>query len=177
VKVFMPAAKLVFSSQAVLSSTIPQLLAGPEADAIEQTLSQKVSERARLIFEQSGSTPGNDEANWLRAESEILRPGFEVRESGTWMTLNACIPSVSGQGMQIVVRPTRVIVRAKETSDGQSSSEPAEQGQREIALAVNLAVEVDPSSAAASFRDHTLRLMIKKRRPDNLTASSTPASK
>jgi hypothetical protein len=172
----MSAPKVAFDSRPALSPIIPQFLAGPEADAIEQSLSQKISERARLLFEQSGSTPGNDETNWLRAESEILRSGLEVRESGTWMTLNASIPAVSGP-MQIVVRPTRVIVRASDTAYGENSPEPAEKERCEIFLAANLSAEVDPSSAAASFRDHSLRLMIRKRRPDNLTARSTAASK
>ncbi len=165
----MSGPKLAFGSRPALSSTIPKFLVGPEADAMEQMLFDKISERARLLFEQSGSTPGNDEANWLQAESEILRPGLEVRESGTWMTLNAWIPNTSGQDMEIVVRPMRVIVSTKETDNQQNSSEPAEQDAGEIFLAANLALEVDPSSAAASFRGHNLHMMIRKRRPENLT--------
>jgi HSP20 family molecular chaperone IbpA len=125
--------------------------------------------------------PGNDEANWLRAESEILRYRFDVRESGTWLSLNASIPTSSGhdmeQDIQIVVTPTRVIVRARDAGTGQNSSEPAEQEQRKIFLAASLNAEVEPSSAAASFRDRNLRLMIKKRNPGNLTARSEDASK
>jgi HSP20 family molecular chaperone IbpA len=174
----MSTPKLASSSRPEFSSTIPNFLAGPEADAMEQELSGKISARARLIFEQSGSTPGNDEANWLRAESEILRPGFEVLESATWVTLNASIPDTSGRDLQIVVRPKRVIVRANANKSNaeQNSAEAAEQHQREIFLAANLAVEVDPVSAAASFREHTLRLMVRKRRPENLTAGSEAAS-
>ena len=170
----MSAPKLAFDSRPVLSSTIPTFLVGLEAEAMDQVLLQKISERARLIFEQSGSTPGNDEANWLQAESEILSPGLEARESGTWMTLNAWIPNSSGQGMEIAVRPMRVIVRCE--TDEQNSSGPAEQ-DGQFFLAANLAVEVEPSSAAASFRGHNLHLMIKKRWPDNLTVRSNTASK
>ena len=172
----MSAPKLVFSSRPTFSSTIPNLLSGSEADVLEQKLSQKISERARLIFEQSGSMPGNDEANWLRAESEILLPGFEVLESATWVTLKAPIPHTSGEDMQIVVRPKRVIVRANKTE--QNSVAAAERNQAEIFLAANLAVEVHPPSAAASFRDRTLRIMVKKRQPTGyLTVSSESASK
>ncbi|MCU1242882.1 MAG: hypothetical protein JWO71_3608 [Candidatus Acidoferrum typicum] len=163
----MSAPKLVFGSRPALSSTIPALLFGPEAEAMDQALLQKISERARLIFEQSGSTPGNDEANWLQAESEILRPGLGVRESGTWMSLNAWIPNTSGQDMEIAVTPMRVIVRANETEE-QNSCEPGEQDGR-IFFAANLPVEVDPFSAAASFRRHNLYLMIRMHRLDNLT--------
>lgn len=143
---------------------------------MEQYLSGKISARARLIFEQSGSTPGNDEANWLRAESEILRFGFEVLQSATWITLVASILDTSGRDLQIVVRPKRVIVRANGSDDEQNSAEAAEPRQREIFLAANLPVEVDPVSAAGSFREHTLRVMVRKRRPENLTAGSETAS-
>lgn len=171
----MSAPKLAFGSGPTPFSTIPNFLVGPEADAMEQALSHKITERARLLFVQSGSTSGNDEANWLQAESEILRPGLEVRESGTWVTLNAWIPNGAGHAMEIAVRPMRVIVRTSET-DEQNSPEPIEQ-DRQIFLAANLAVEVDPSSAAASFRGHNLHLMIRKRWPNNLTARSNTASK
>jgi len=59
-----------------------------------------------------------------------------------------------------------VLVRAREASNGEDSLERAKQAEREIFLAANLAVEVDPPSAAASFRDHNLHLMVKKRGPD-----------
>ena len=173
----MSAPKLVFSSRPTFSSTIPTFLSGSEADMLEQKLSQKISERARLIFEQSGSMPGNDQANWLQAESEILRPGFEVLESATWLTLKAPIPDISGEDIQIVVRPKRVTVHAWQTEKLQNPVAPAERNEAEIFLAANLAAEVHPPSAAASFRDRTLRVMVKKRQPDNLTVSSESASK
>src|SRR5882724_10218843 len=122
----MSAPKLVFSSRPTFSSTIPNLLSGSEADVLEQKLSQKINERARLIFEQSGSMPGNDEANWLRAESEILLPGFEVLESATWVTLKAPIPHASGEDMEIVVRQRRVTVHAWQTDKQQNPAAPAE---------------------------------------------------
>jgi HSP20 family molecular chaperone IbpA len=103
----------------------------------------------------------------LRAESEILRSGAQVRESGSWVSLTASIPDASELGMEIVVRATRVLVHARESSNGRDSSELAKQGGREIFLAANLTAEVDPPSAAASFKDHSLHLMVKKHRPDH----------
>ncbi|HXN54126.1 MAG TPA: DUF2934 domain-containing protein [Candidatus Acidoferrum sp.] len=172
----MPATKTAFSSRPTLASATPRLVIGHEAEELEQAIHRKIGERAYLLFEQSGRAPGNEDANWLRAESEILRSGIQVRESGTWVSLSTSIPDASGQGMQIVVRPTRVLVRAREASDEQYSSERGKQDEREIFLAANLAMEVDPPSAAASFRDHNLHLIIKKRRPDKLIGSSNGAT-
>jgi HSP20 family molecular chaperone IbpA len=159
-----------------LASTTPSFIHGPEADELEQAVSQKIRDRARVIFEQSGAVPENDEANWLRAESEILRRTLHLRESGTWLALSASIPDASEESMQIVVRPTRLLVRATRAQNEQESSGQAAQDAPEIFLAANLTAEVEPSSAAASFRDHNLNLMVKKRRPDKLIGSSKNAS-
>lgn len=173
----MAATKTAFSSRPTLASATPNFLFGREAEELEETIFGKIRERAYLLFEQSGREPGNEDANWSRAESEILRSGGQVRESGTWVALSFSIPDASGQGMQIAVQPTRVVVRARAASNEHEASEGARQDERDIFLAANLAVEVDPRSAAASFRDHSLNLMIKKRRPDKLTSNQDTAAK
>jgi len=160
----MPAVKTPFSSRPAQASATPSFVGGPEAEELEQAIYGRIRERAYLLFEESGREPGNEGANWFRAESEIVRSGAQVRESGSWMTLTASIPDASGLGMQIVIRPTRVLVRAMEAGNGHDSPELAQRDGREIFLAANLVAEVDPQSAAASFRDHNLHLMVRKRR-------------
>lgn len=161
----MPATKLAFSSLPAPASAIPNFLAGQEADDLEQVVGNKVRERAQLLFEQSGATPGNDEANWLQAESEILRANVEIRESGTWVSLRSAISDASGQGMQIVVRSKRVLVRATKTGNEQGAQRDDKEAEGEILVVANLPLDVDPASAAGSFRDHNLHIMIKKTQP------------
>jgi HSP20 family molecular chaperone IbpA len=167
----MPATKTTFSTRPTLASATPCFLFGHEAEELEQTIFGKIRERAYLLFEQSGREPGNEDVNWSRAESEILRSGVEVRESGTWLALSFSIPDASGEGMQIAVRPTRVVVGARVAGNEREASEGPMHDEQEIFLAANLAVEVDPQSAAASFRDQSLHLMIRKRRPDKLAGN------
>jgi HSP20 family molecular chaperone IbpA len=159
----MSATKLAFSSLPASALATPNFLVGREAEDLEEHVAGRVRERAQLLFEQSGGAPGNDEANWLQAEAEILRSNMEVRESGTWLSLRASIPDASGQGMQIAVRAKRVLVRATQIHNERNSK----QGEDEIFVVANLPVEVDPPSAAASFRDHNLHVMIKKAQPGN----------
>ncbi len=166
----MPATKPAFSSRPTPVSWTPSFIVGEEAKALEQAVYRKISERAYCLFEQSGREPGNEDANWLQAEAELLRSDVQLRESGTWVALNASIPDASGQDIQIVVRPTRVLVRAKETSN-ERDSERAKLLEREIFLAANLPAEVDPLSAVASFKDRSLNLMIRKRWPDKVIGS------
>lgn len=164
----MPATKTAFSSLPALASTTPTFRLGAAAEELEQSIYARISERAYSLYEQSGREPGNEDANWMRAESEILRSGVQLRESGSWLALTAFLPDVSAQEMQIAVRPRRVLVRAVEVGKNQDFSDRNGPAAGEIFLAANLAVDVDPSSAAASFRDQTLRLMVRKRRSDKL---------
>jgi HSP20 family molecular chaperone IbpA len=162
----MPATKSAFSARPTLAAATPSFIFGHQAEELEQLIYEKVRERAYLLFEQSGCEPGNEQANWLRAESEILRSGLDVRESGNWVALSGSIPDAFGQDMQIAVRPRHVVVRATESSDEQDSPEKAERDKREIFLVTTLTVEVDPPSATASFRDKQLNLMVKKCHPE-----------
>jgi HSP20 family molecular chaperone IbpA len=163
----MASTKLAFNARPLPGLAIPTFAAESEAEELEQAIHRKIGERARLLFEQSGCAPGNDQANWFRAESEILCSGIQVRESGSWVRVNASLPGASGHGMRILVRPKRVIVRAQRQAAGEEhSAEGAESDQGDIFLAANLTVEVHPPSAVASFRDHNLQLMVKKSQPD-----------
>jgi HSP20 family molecular chaperone IbpA len=98
-----------------------------------------------------------------------------VRESGSWLALTASLPDASAQGMQILVRPNRVIVRAHRNVAEDHSAERANL-DKEIYLAANLTVEVLPPSAVASFRDQNLQLMIKKSQPSKLLESAEAAA-
>lgn len=158
----MPATRTAFSSLPALGSTTPTFRIGAAAEELEQRVNERIRERAYSLFEQSGRQPGNEDANWIRAESEILRSNVEVRESGSWLALTAFLPDVSGQEMQIAVQPRRLVVRAMAGEKKQDFSDGNVAAAGEIFLAANLAVDIDPSSAAASFRDQTLRLMVRK---------------
>jgi len=169
----MASTKLAFTSRPFSELSIPTFIPEDQAEELERALHRKIGERARLLFEESGRVPGNDEANWFRAESEILGSGLQVRESGSWVAINASIPDASAQGLQILVRPKRVIVRAQQQAvTGGHSVEGMNSGQQDIFLATTLNVEVNPPSAVASFRDRNLQLMIRKSRPGTLFGSS-----
>lgn len=164
----MPATKTAFSSLPALASTTPTFRIGAAAAELEQRVSERIREHAYSLFEQSGRESGNEDANWIRAESEILRSNVQVRESGSWLALTAFLPDASGQEMQIAVQPRRVVVQATAGDKKQDFSDHNGAAAGEIFLAANLAMDVDPSSAAASFRDQTLRLMVRKRRTDKI---------
>ena len=154
----------------------PRISGEAEWQDFGQTLRRRVSDRAYHLFESSGREHGNDHAHWLQAEREILQRGFEIRESGSWLSINAHLPDVSADDIQVYLEPTRVIVRAEKTKTIQNPAS-EEQGltQRELFLAADLDTEIDPSTASAVFRDQKLTLMVKKHFQETSTPSPSDA--
>jgi len=154
-----------------VSVKTPRITGDAEKQDFGQTLRRRVSDRAYQLFESSGCQTGNDYEHWLQAEREILQHGLEIRESGSWLSINVHLPDVSADDIEVYLEPTRVIVRAEKTKMNQNQDS-QEQGltQRELFLAEDLSTEIDPSTASAVFRDQKLTLMVKKHFPE----ASTP---
>ncbi len=156
----------------------PQLISEDQHQTFYDSIRQQVSDRAFDLYRDSGGEDGKDRDHWLQAENEILKRGLEVRESGSWLALNASIPDGSVDDIQICVSPNRVTVRAeKRESAGNAKSQTQDFAQRQIYLVEDLNTEVDPSTASAAFKDQKLTLMVKKRYPVTATSSKDASSK
>jgi HSP20 family molecular chaperone IbpA len=150
-----------------VTTRTPRIIGETEAESFHQSLYRRVSERAYRLFESSGRAHENDQAHWLQAESEVLRHGLEIRESGSWLSIHALLPEASAADIQIYVAPGRVIVRVENTQIVESS-DPPQRGltQHDQFLAQELNTEIDPSTASAAFKDQKLTVMVKKRFPE-----------
>jgi HSP20 family molecular chaperone IbpA len=131
-----------------------------------QAIRRRVAERAYLLYESSGQEHGKHDAHWIQAENEVLQRGLEIRESGSWLSINAYLPDVTAEDVQVYLEPSRVIIRAeKKESSGDSDAEERSFTLQDVFLAEDLNAEVDPSTASAAFKDQKLTLMVKKRSP------------
>ena len=150
-----------------VTTRTPRIIGETEAESFHQSLYRRVSERAYRLFESSGRAHENDQAHWLQAESEVLRHGLEIRESGSWLSIHALLSEVSAADIQIYVAPDRVIVRVENTQTVENS-DPPQRGltQHEEFLAQELNSEIDPSTVSAAFKDQKLTVMVKKRFPE-----------
>jgi HSP20 family molecular chaperone IbpA len=160
----------------------PQIIGEDEKQSFDQAIHKRVSERAYLLYESSGREDGNQDSHWLQAENEVLQRGLEIRESGSWLSVNASLPDVSADDVQVYLEPNRIIVRA-EKSQAMQNAESQERGltAQEVFLMSDLESAVDPSTASAAFKDQRLTLMVKKRYPANAggptpNTSATPAT-
>ena len=142
-------------------TTTPRFVHKDEADALQQTIQDRISARAYQLYEESGYQQGHDQRHWFQAESEVLQGGLEVRESGTWVAVNASLPNVSAEHVQIYVDRRRIVVRATKNNETRDAK-PAATGQAEIFLVADLTEEVEPATASASLKDEKLSLMVKK---------------
>src|SRR5215472_2112763 len=148
-----PKPKQAFTSKSAVTTT-PRFVDKDEADALQQTIQDRISVRAYQLYEESGRQPGNDQRHWFQAESEVLRP-LEVQESGSWVAVNASLPDVSAEDVQIYVDQRRIVVRAAKIN-GTRDARPAAPGQAEIFLVADLTEEVEPATASASLKDEKL---------------------
>ena len=160
----MATSKPAFSDK--VPSATPQIISEGGKKDLDQAIQRRVSERAYHLYQSSGQADGNDRAHWLQAESEVLQRGLEVRESGSWLSINASLPDVSGADVQIYLEPKRVIIRAEKSATVQNTTSQTQGLTRhELFLMDDFNVEVEPSTASATFKDQKLTLMIKKRYP------------
>ncbi len=156
------------------SSKTPQIVSEDQNAAFQDKVRQRIAARAYDIYQNSGGDHGNDYQHWMQAENEVLQRGIEVRESGSWLALNASIPDGSADGVEICLTPTNVIVRTEKSEQIKSANA---QGltEREIFLTHDLNTEIEPATASATLKDQTLTIMVKKRYPVG-TATNTATS-
>jgi HSP20 family molecular chaperone IbpA len=162
-------------SSSASSPKVPQFADQDGKARISQALQARISERAHSLFEQSGRPDGNHIADWLQAESEVLQRTLDVRESGSWLSVNASLADVAPEDVLISVEPKRVLIWAAKGDEikndgGQGTSSTS----RELFLVQDLKVDVDPETASASLKDQKLTLMVKKRYP---VTTDAPLSK
>jgi HSP20 family molecular chaperone IbpA len=152
------------------SSKTPQILSEDQHAAFQDKVRQTVSLRAYDIYQESGSQDGNDYEHWIQAENEVLQRGIEVRESGSWLALNASIPANSADNVEICLTPTNVIVRTEKSQSADANGQ--EVAQRDIFLTHDLNTEIEPATASATLKDDKLTIMVKKRFPISDSAVS-----
>ena len=154
----------------------PRIFSEADGQMFDHAIHARVSERAYHLYEASGGEHGNARAHWLQAQDEVLQRGLEVREPGSWLSINAALPGVDGDDIEIYLDSNHVIVRLKK-SESTQNAEPETFSQREIFLIEDLDTEIDPTTASAAFKDQKLTLMVKKRYPETSTSTQPPSAR
>jgi len=134
-------------------------------DRIEQVY-DSIARRAFEIFDNNGRWFGNELADWLAAESELLHPvHLEIAESEDALTVRAEVPGFTTTELEINVEPYRLTIAGKHESKEASTKGKtiySERCAKEILRSVDLPAEVDSSKVTATLKDGVLNIELPK---------------
>jgi HSP20 family molecular chaperone IbpA len=140
-----------------------KIVFGEALGEFASSIQEGVARRAYELFEARGYQHGNDLADWLRAESELLHP-LKVK---TWETdreviVTAEVPGFRPEEIKIGVEPQRVIISGN--LDPRPPRADAYPSRAPLALyhTLDLPAKIDPSRASATLVDELLKLELPK---------------
>jgi HSP20 family protein len=125
-------------------------------------VSKAIAARAYEFFEGRGHEPGKDLEDWLRAESELLRPvPLEITETDNRLTVRAEVPGFTAEQIRLSVEPHRLIISAKaeERKEGTSHTE---RHSRDVFRALELDSEVDSENVTGGLKGGILSIVLPK---------------
>ena len=114
-----------------------------------------IARRAFDIFESRGRSPGHDQEDWFRAESELLHPVLvNVTESNGEYIVRCELPGFDSHEIDVIVEPLRMAISSKrEAAKNDTNGEMVctESCPRRVFQILDLPSIVDPSRVGAAF--------------------------
>ncbi len=132
-----------------------------------QQLRLAIARRAYELFEARGREHGHDLEDWLRAESELLRPvSISTSESVDQFTIRASVIGFEENELRVSIEPRRITILGKK---GRNATE-TEGGKVEyidwypdqILQCIDLATEVIPESSVVELQSGLLKFELPK---------------
>ena len=127
---------------------------------------ESIAMRAYELFETRGRHLGCEIDDWLRAESETLRPmPVEFTDAGNQFKVVAEVPGFGAKDLKVSVEPNRLIIsgivenKVEKKDEGKIFSE---RKSREVFRALDLPAEIDTASVTATLKDGILNLTLPK---------------
>jgi HSP20 family molecular chaperone IbpA len=128
----------------------------------ESAWHSKIAERAFAYFQDRGSVDGYDWADWVAAESKLLKPvALEIRESEDGYIVSAEVPGFSAKDLEIQMDGTRMLIHGVKTA-GQSADSAAEQAARPIHRLIEFSFPVVAEGCRAQAEDGILEVTLPK---------------
>jgi HSP20 family protein len=153
-------------AQATTNPANPKLIT-PEIhfDRLRE-LQEAIACRAFELFEARGCEHGQDQADWLRAESEILRPiPVKVSESEQSLTVQAELPGFNAEEVQVSVEPRRLIISGSASQTDEKETENVfyrEILAKDVFRSLDLPVEIDTDKVEATLAGGILNVTLPK---------------
>ena len=121
-----------------------------------------VARRAYSLFLAANSVTGQDLAHWLQAESEVLRRIPDIREAGSWYTVNVALPGFSPKQVRVNVDGARALIVAERAPLDNGRGGDGMRLEEAIYLVAHWPSAVDPATASAYLKSGSLVLTAKQ---------------
>lgn len=153
-------------AQTTTKAATPELIK-PEAHVDKlRELQEAVAARAFELFESRGCEHGEELADWLRAESEILQPlSIKVRDYKDRLDVEAEMPAFSAENIKISAEPRRLFISGRaDLIEGEAveNTFSRELLGKEAFHLLDLPVEIDAERAEAIFTSGILMVTLPK---------------
>jgi len=157
--------------QATTPST-PKLIKPESQFDILRELEEAIGRRAYELFEGRGCEQGQDLADWLRAESDVLQPlPVKVSEYRDRLAVEGQLPGFSAEEIEVSVEPRRLIISGRTSLTNKEaenffsreilakSTEILTKGTFRL---LDLPVEIDANKVEAKLTGETLTVTLPK---------------
>jgi HSP20 family molecular chaperone IbpA len=161
-----PQAAPATASQAAKTATLTgQIEVNKRIERFDQ-IYDSIAKRAFEIFDHNGGRIGNDLADWLQAESEILHPvHMEIAETDDALSVRAEVPGFTGPELHIQVEGNRLTISGKHESQEDSKKGTTiytERCANEILRSIELPSAVDAAKVNAVLKNGILNIELPK---------------
>jgi len=131
-----------------------------------QQLQLALARRAYELFVLRGREHGHDWQDWFRAESELLRPvsvAFSELDGRTSVRVN--VLGFNADELKVAIQPQRIMILGQKQANVTESERAADYLRSmpdQIMRVVDLAAEVEPSSAVIELQEGMLKFELSK---------------
>jgi HSP20 family protein len=145
---------------------IHNLFAGDPFSELAQEIKDLIACRAYELFESSGFTHGHAQADWLRAESEILlNVPVDITETETELTVRADVPGFGEKDIEVRVAPRSLCItgqRNQSSEQKEGTTVYSERSAAQIFRVLDLPSQIDPDRVNATVSDGLLTIKLLK---------------
>jgi HSP20 family protein len=123
----------------------------------------KIAERAFAYFQDRGSVDGYDLADWVAAESELLKPvALEIGESEDSYVVIAEVPGFSAKELEIQLDGARVLIHGAKAVGQSADSATSERASRPIYRLIEFSFPISAAGSHAQAEDGILQVTLPK---------------